>query len=136
MRGLSRKTALAAFLPSPAVLVALLLPPAAHAAAPDPLACRMEKFCIVGKACVPASEEFVLEPVPGGYGASIDGGWIEIALVSPPEAKVKTFLLTSAESVSVLLSHYPDGALALTMHEDIDGRYVETSYGHCVLETM
>ena len=32
----------------------------------------------------------------------------------------------------MLLSIYPDGAFALTTHEDIDGPHVETGFGRCV----
>ncbi len=52
--------------------------------------------------------------------------------VSPPEAEVKSFLLSNDQSVTVLLSIFPDGTFALTVHEDLDGPYVETAFGRCV----
>ena len=84
--------------------------------------------------CTETAIDFDLEPVPGGYGATVDSGWVEVMKVSPPEAEVKSFLLSGPESVTVLLSIFPDGAIALTVHEDIDGRHVETAFGRCVEE--
>jgi hypothetical protein len=114
-------------------LILALLPAAAQAELPA-LSCVLSESCAVGKPCEETATDFDLEPVPGGYGATIDSGQVEVMQVSPPEAEVKSFVLASPESITVLLSIYPDGALALTVHEDIDGRYVETAFGRCVEE--
>jgi len=118
------------------ILAILLVPLPALATELEAMSCKMQKLCVVGAPCVEADEVFSLEPIPGGYGATIDSGWIELKQVSPPEAEVKAFFLSGPRSISVLVSLFQNGDLALTLHEDIEGRYVETSYAHCVLETM
>ena len=115
------------------LVVMLLAPSAALAELPD-LSCTLTEECTVGQACRETELDFDLEPVPGGYGAAVDSGWVEVMQVSPPEAKVKSFMLSGPESITVLLSIFPDGAFALTVHEDIDGRHVETAFGRCVEE--
>jgi hypothetical protein len=47
---------------------------------------------------------------------------------------VKSFVVASPDSVTVLLSLFPDGSLALTVQEDIDGPHVETAFGRCTGE--
>ena len=111
-------------------VVMLLAPGAARAGLAD-LSCTLTKECTFGQPCAETAISFNLEPVPGGYGAAVDGGWVDLMQVSPPEADVKSFMLSSLGSVTVLLSLFPDGALALTVHEDIDGRHVETAFGRC-----
>jgi hypothetical protein len=115
------------------VVISLLAPGLARAELPE-LSCMLTEQCTVGQPCAETAIDFDLEPVPGGYGAAVDSGWVEVMQVSPPEADVKSFLLSGPESITVLLSLYPDGALALTVHEDIDGRHVETAFGRCVEE--
>ena len=115
------------------LVVTLLVPSAALAELPY-LSCTLTEDCTVGQPCTETAIDFDLEPVPGGYGATVDSGWVEVMKVSPPEAEVKSFLLSGPESVTVLLSVFPDGAIALTVHEDIDGRHVETAFGRCVEE--
>ena len=115
------------------ILVTLLAPGLARAELPD-LSCTLTEECTVGQPCTETAIDFDLEPVPGGYGAAVDSGWVEVMQVSPPEADVKSFLLSGPESITVLLSLFPDGALALTVHEDIDGRHVETAFGRCFEE--
>ena len=115
------------------VVISLLAPGLARADLPE-LSCMLTEQCTVGQPCAETAIDFDLEPVPGGYGAAVDSGWVEVMQVSPPEADVKSFLLSGPESITVLLSLYPDGALALTVHEDIDGRHVETAFGRCVEE--
>jgi hypothetical protein len=115
------------------LVVTLLVPSAALAELPD-LSCTLTEDCSVGQPCTETALDFDLEAVPGGYGATVDSGWVEVMQVSPPEAEVKSFLLSGPESVTVLLSIFPDGAIALTVHEDIDGRHVETAFGRCVEE--
>ena len=115
------------------VVVAVLAPGPARAELPE-LSCTLTEQCTVGQPCAETAIDFDLEPVPGGYGAAVDSGWVEVMQVSPPEAEVKSFLLSGPESITVLLSLYPDGAMALTVHEDIDGRHVETAFGRCVEE--
>ena len=115
------------------VVVAVLAPGLARAELPE-LSCTLTEHCTVGQPCAETAIDFDLEPVPGGYGAAVDSGWVEVMQVSPPEADVKSFLLSGPESITVLLSLYPDGAMALTVHEDIDGRHVEPAFGRCVEE--
>jgi hypothetical protein len=115
------------------LVVTLLVPSAALAELPD-LSCTLTEECTVGQPCTETALDFDLEAVLGGYGATVDSGWVEVMQVSPPEAEVKSFLLSGPESVTVLLSIFPDGAIALTVHEDIDGRHVETAFGRCVEE--
>ncbi len=115
------------------VLLTVLAPGLAWADLPE-LSCTLTEQCTVGQPCAETAIDFDLEPVPGGYGAAVDSGWVEVMQVSPPEADVKSFLLSGPESITVLLSLYPDGAMALTVHEDIDGRHVETAFGRCVEE--
>jgi hypothetical protein len=115
------------------VVISLLAPGLARAELPE-LSCMLTEQCTVGQPCTETAIDFDLEPVPGGYGAAVDSGWVEVMQVSPPEADVKSFLLSGPESITVLLSLYPDGAMALTVHEDIDGRHVETAFGRCVEE--
>jgi len=115
------------------LVVTLLVPSAALAELPD-LSCTLTENCTVGQPCTETAIDFDLEAVPGGYGATIDSGWVEVMQVSPPEAEVRSFLLSGPESVTVLLSIFPDGAIALTVHEDIHGRHVETAFGRCVEE--
>jgi len=115
-------------------LVLFLYPAAAWAELPA-LTCTVTDQCEAGKACTETALEFEMEPVPGGYAASVDSDWVTLMQVSPPEADVKTFMLASPDSVSVLLSLFPDGALALTVQEDIDGPHVETSFGRCIGDT-
>ena len=115
------------------VVISLLAPGLARAELPE-LSCMLTEQCTVGQPCAETAIDFDLEPVPGGYGAAVDSGWVEVMQVSPPEADVKSFLLSGPESITVLLSLFPDGALALTVHEDIDGRHVETAFGRCFEE--
>jgi hypothetical protein len=117
------------------LVVTLLVPSAALAELPD-LSCTLTEDCTVGQPCTETALDFDfdLKAVPGGYGATVDSGWVEVMQVSPPEAEVKSFLLSGPESVTVMLSIFPDGAIALTVHEDIDGRHVETAFGRCVEE--
>jgi hypothetical protein len=114
-------------------LACSLLPTLALAEA-APLDCVILARCTFGAECEETEEEFLLEPTPTGYSASIDGDWVALARVSPEESEVQSFLLSTATSITVLLSIYPDGAMALTTHEDIGGRHVETGYGRCVEE--
>lgn len=114
-------------------VLSLLAPGLARADLPE-LSCMLTEQCTVGQPCTETAIDFDLEPVPGGYGAAVDSGWVEVMQVSPPEADVKSFLLSGPESITVLLSLYQDGAMALTVHEDIDGRHVETAFGRCVEE--
>ena len=115
------------------MLALALLPTAALAEAPA-LDCVILARCTFGAECEETEADFLLTPTPTGYGASIDGGWVELKQVSPDAAEVRSFLLSDENSVTVLLSLYPDGAMALTTHEDIGGRHVETGYGRCVEE--
>jgi hypothetical protein len=117
----------------PLALACSLLPTLVLAEA-APLDCVILARCTFGEDCEETEEEFLLEPTPTGYSASIDGDWVELAQVSPEESEVRSFLLSTATSITVLLSLYPDGAMALTTHEDIGGRHVETGYGRCVEE--
>lgn len=117
-----------------AALALLLLPAVARAELPA-LSCRIEQSCVRGQACTPTDTDFALAPVEDGYSASLDGGTVTIRQVSPPEAGVRSFLLSNDESVSLLLSLFPGGAFALTVHEELDGPYVETAFGTC-LEDM
>ena len=114
-------------------VLSLLAPGLARADLPE-LSCMLTEQCTVGQPCTETAIDFDLEPVPGGYGAAVDSGWVEVMQVSPPEANVKSFLLSGPESITVLLSLFPDGAMALTVHEDIDGRHVETAFGRCFEE--
>ncbi len=114
-------------------VLSLLAPGLARADLPE-LSCMLTEQCTVGQPCTETAIDFDLEPVPGGYGAAVDSGWVEVMQISPPEADVKSFLLSGPESITVLLSLYQDGAMALTVHEDIDGRHVETAFGRCVEE--
>jgi len=98
------------------------------------MTCSLTDHCAAGKPCTETALDFDLEPMPGGYAASIDSDWVSLTQISPPEAEVKSFVAASAESVTVLLSLFPDGALALTVQEDIDGPHVETAFGRCVEE--
>jgi hypothetical protein len=110
----------------------LILPAAASATELSALSCRIEQTCERGAACSETDTDFQLDPVEGGYSASLDAGQVEIAEVSPPESDVRSFVFSNDVSVSVLLSIFPDGAFALTVHEDLDGPYVETAFGSCV----
>ena len=114
-------------------VLSLLAPGLARADLPE-LSCMLTEQCTVGQPCTETAIDFDLEPVPGGYGAAVDSGWVEVMQVSPPEADVKSFLLSGPQSITVLLSLFPDGAMALTVHEDIDGRHVETAFGRCFEE--
>jgi hypothetical protein len=114
-------------------LVLLLYPATAMAELPA-MTCSLTDHCAAGKPCTETALDFDLEPMPGGYAASIDSDWVSLTQISPPEAEVKSFVAASAESVTVLLSLFPDGALALTVQEDIDGPHVETAFGRCVEE--
>ena len=96
------------------------------------LSCRIDQSCERGQACTQTDTDFELAPVEGGYSASLDAGTVTIKQVSPPAADVRSFLLSNDESVSVLLSIFPKGAFVLTVHEDLDGPYVETAFGSCV----
>jgi hypothetical protein len=115
-----------------ALALLLALGPGSALASLPARTCVLTESCVVGQPCLETVAEFQLEPIPGGYSTAIDAGRVEVMQVSPPEAEVQSFLLSGPQSITVLLSLYPDGAVALTVHEDIDGRYVETAYGRCV----
>jgi hypothetical protein len=110
----------------------LILPAAAWATELPALSCRIEQTCERGAACSETDTDFQLDPVEGGYSASLDAGQVEIVAVSPPDAAVRSFVFSNDASVSVLLSIFPGGDFALTVHEDLDGPYVETACGSCV----
>ncbi|MCA3442985.1 MAG: hypothetical protein INF52_06360 [Rhodobacter sp.] len=54
-------------------VVMLLAPGAARAGLAD-LSCTLTEECTVGQPCAETAIDFNLEPVPGGYGAAVDGG--------------------------------------------------------------
>ncbi|MCA3436566.1 MAG: hypothetical protein IOD05_02645 [Rhodobacter sp.] len=109
----------------------LLLYPATAMADLPAMTCTLTDHCAAGTPCTETALDFDLEPAPGGYAASIDSDWVSLMQISPPEAAVKSFMAASPDSVTVLLSLFPDGALALTVQEDIDGPHVETAFGRC-----
>jgi hypothetical protein len=112
----------------PAALVTLLQPALADPVALD---CRVDVYCVAGGDCAQADARFELEPSGSGYVTFIDAGEISLALISPAEAEVASYLLASPQSVTVLLSIFPDNRFTLTTHEDIKGPHVETSFGTC-----
>ncbi len=119
-----------------AVLFAALLsaPPALAAGLPA-LDCRLDRLCTPDAGCETATEGFGLMPDGDGLRVFIDAGEIRLAPVSPPEAAVRSFVVSGPASVTVLLSLYPGGAFAMTTQEDIDGPHVETALGRCTPET-
>jgi hypothetical protein len=114
-------------------LVLFLCPATAWAERPA-LTCTLTYQCTEEQPCRETALDFDLQPVPGGYAASIDSDWVSLTQISPPEAAVKSFVVASPDSVTVLLSLFPDGSLALTVQEDIDGPHVETAFGRCTGE--
>jgi hypothetical protein len=117
------------------LLAAVLSAPPAFSAGLPALDCRFDRLCLPDAGCEAASEEFGLAPDGDAYRAAIDAGEVRLARISPPEAAVRSFIVSGPASVTVLLSIYPDGAFALTTQEDIDGPHVETSFGRCTPET-
>jgi hypothetical protein len=119
------------------VLLSAALLFAAPALAGDlaPLDCRLDRLCLPDAGCEAATEGFGLIPDGDGYRVYIDAGEVRLARVSPPEAAVRSFLVSSPASVTVLLSLFPGGAFAMTTQEDIDGPHVETAFGRCAPET-
>jgi hypothetical protein len=117
------------------LLAALLSAPPAFAGGLPALECRLDRLCLPDAGCGAATEGFGLMPDGDGYRVFIDAGEVRLAPVSPPEAAVRSYLVSGPASVTVLLSIYPDGAFALTTQEDIDGPHVETAFGRCAPET-
>lgn len=121
-------------LSAPRLALGLFLFPATAMADLPAMTCILTENCAAGTPCTETALDFDLEPVPGGYAASVDSDWVSLMQISPPEAAVKSFMAASADSVTVLLSLFPNGELALTVQEDIGGPHVETAFGRCTGE--
>jgi hypothetical protein len=116
------------------LMAAVLTAPPALAGGLPALDCRLDRLCLPDAGCEAATEGFGLMPDGDGYRVAIDAGEVRLTPVSPPEAAVRSFLVSGPASVTVLLSIYPEGAFAMTTQEDIDGPHVETAFGRCVPE--
>lgn len=108
---------------------------AAQAGSPATYECRIDQICIAGETCQTAMDSFILTPTPEGYGASIDGDQVKLRRIAPPSAEMQTFAIASPDSIAVMLSLLPDGAVIVTIQEELDGPHAETMIGQCVQET-
>jgi hypothetical protein len=105
--------------------------PTAVPAGPAAMDCTGEVVCEAGADCATSGTDFALLPDGAGYSSFIDAGEVKLVQVSPEAAEVRSFAAGGAQSVTVLLSLFPDNRFALTVHEEIDGPHVETVFGTC-----
>jgi hypothetical protein len=100
------------------------------AALPD-LACRLETVCTNRGACTPADDRFVLRGRQGGYAVATAGGDRVLRALGAADAPMRSFLFTGREGLTILMSLYRDGALTVTTHDTVGGRFAQTSFGRC-----
>lgn len=97
---------------------------------PD-LDCRLETVCTNRGACTPADDRFVLRGREGGYAVSTAAGDRVLRAVGASTAEMQSFLFTGREGLTILMSLYRDGALTVTTHDTVGGRFAQTSFGRC-----